>query len=207
MWANNETGILFPSANSRICRAKGVLSTPTPASRGQAAPGRPGGRRGFLSSPRTSSRSKRVGDLYIKRRTRFQPLCPGAARNWGPRGGTENVAEIVGFGRARSWRSKFCGKWRDGFGSCAMTWRASPARHYGCLLNGASELRLPNTYYLAFRASSGRRIDVLDQAEFAPRGVGLHARSWSLLTCWSRWGAVRPRARQAPVQTGALQLR
>src|SRR5690606_31922765 len=43
---------------------------------------------------------KGVGLLYVKRRTRYQPFVTGGGQEHGRRGGTENVASIVGFGRA-----------------------------------------------------------------------------------------------------------
>jgi cysteine desulfurase len=41
-----------------------------------------------------------VGLLYIKRRTKYEPYVIGGHQERGKRGGTENVASIVGFGRA-----------------------------------------------------------------------------------------------------------
>lgn len=38
--------------------------------------------------------------LYVKRRTKFQPYIMGGHQERGRRGGTENVASIVGFGKA-----------------------------------------------------------------------------------------------------------
>ncbi len=43
---------------------------------------------------------KGIGLLYVKRRARFQPYLIGGGQERGRRGGTENVANIVAFGRA-----------------------------------------------------------------------------------------------------------
>src|SRR5581483_1812436 len=43
---------------------------------------------------------KGIGLLYIKRRTKYQPYVIGGGQEQGRRGGTENVANIVAFGRA-----------------------------------------------------------------------------------------------------------
>ena len=43
---------------------------------------------------------KGIGLLYVKRRTKFHPYVIGGSQERGRRGGTENVANIVAFGRA-----------------------------------------------------------------------------------------------------------
>jgi len=43
---------------------------------------------------------KGIGALYIKHHTRYQPYVIGGGQERGRRGGTESVADIVGFGRA-----------------------------------------------------------------------------------------------------------
>src|SRR5207244_6678640 len=43
---------------------------------------------------------KGIGLLYLKRRTKYQPYVMGGGQERGRRGGTENVAQIVAFGRA-----------------------------------------------------------------------------------------------------------
>ena len=43
---------------------------------------------------------KGIGLLYVKRRVKYQPYVVGGGQERGRRGGTENVASIVAFGRA-----------------------------------------------------------------------------------------------------------
>jgi cysteine desulfurase len=43
---------------------------------------------------------KGVGVLYVRKRTKFQPYVIGGHQERGKRGGTENVASIIGFGKA-----------------------------------------------------------------------------------------------------------
>ena len=43
---------------------------------------------------------KGIGLLYVKRRVKYQPYVIGGGQERGRRGGTENVANIVAFGRA-----------------------------------------------------------------------------------------------------------
>ncbi len=103
MWANNETGVIFPIEEvAAICRAKGVLchtdavQTPGKLRIDAKALGVD-----FLSlSGHKLHAPKGVGMLYVRRRAKFQPYVIGGHQERGRRGGTENVASIVGFGRA-----------------------------------------------------------------------------------------------------------
>ncbi|HAM70398.1 MAG TPA: cysteine desulfurase NifS [Verrucomicrobiales bacterium] len=103
MWANNETGVLFPIEEiAAICRSKGVLfhtdavQTPGKLKIDVKAMGAD-----FLSlSAHKLHAPKGIGMLYVKRRTKYQPYVIGGHQENGRRGGTENVANIVGFGRA-----------------------------------------------------------------------------------------------------------
>ena len=103
MFANNETGVVFPIAEiAAICRAKGVLfhtdavQTPGKIKLDVRELGVD-----FLSlSAHKLHAPKGVGMLYVRRRTKFQPYIMGGHQERGRRGGTENVASIVGFGKA-----------------------------------------------------------------------------------------------------------
>jgi cysteine desulfurase len=103
MLANNETGVIFPvSEVAAICGSRGVLCHTDAVQ----APGklRVDVRElgvDFLSlSAHKLHAPKGIGLLYIKRHTRFQPYVIGGGQERGRRGGTENVANIVAFGRA-----------------------------------------------------------------------------------------------------------
>src|ERR1700722_13641214 len=103
MWANNETGVIFPIEEiAAICRSKGVLchtdavQTPGKLKLNVAELGVD-----FLSlSAHKLHAPKGIGMLYVKRRTKYQPYVIGGSQEQGRRGGTENVPYIVGFGRA-----------------------------------------------------------------------------------------------------------
>src|SRR5580698_7335254 len=103
MWANNETGVIFPIEEiAAICRSKGVLchtdavQVPGKLKMDVADIGVD-----FLSlSAHKLHAPKGIGLLYIKRRTKYQPYVMGGGQEQGRRGGTENVASMVGFGRA-----------------------------------------------------------------------------------------------------------
>ena len=103
MWANNETGVIFPIPEiAALCKAKGVLchtdavQTPGKLQIDVKALGVD-----MLSlSAHKLHAPKGIGLLYLKKRTKFQPYLIGGHQERGRRGGTENVANIVAFGRA-----------------------------------------------------------------------------------------------------------
>ena len=103
MYANNETGVLFPIAEiAAICRSKGVLCHTDAVQ----VPGkikldvRELGVDFLSLSAHKLHAPKGIGMLYVKRRTKFQPYLIGGHQERGRRGGTENVANIVAFCRA-----------------------------------------------------------------------------------------------------------
>lgn len=103
MLANNETGVLAPVAElAAIAAAKGVpVHTDAVQAVGRIPvyPAELGV--GMLSlSAHKLYGPKGVGALYVSRRVRFRPLLIGGGQEDGRRAGTENVAGIVGFGKA-----------------------------------------------------------------------------------------------------------
>ena len=103
MWANNETGVIYPLEEiARLCRTKGVFFHTDAV---QAVGKMPIDLKElpvhFLSlSGHKLHASKGVGALYVNRRARFQPLLVGGPQEGGRRAGTDNVASIVGLGKA-----------------------------------------------------------------------------------------------------------
>src|SRR5262245_47006036 len=103
MWANNETGVVFPVEEiAAICRSKGVLFHTDAVQ----VPGKLkidvkdlGVDLLSLSAHKLHA-PKGIGLLYVKRKTKFHPYVIGGHQEHGRRGGTENVPNIVGFGRA-----------------------------------------------------------------------------------------------------------
>jgi cysteine desulfurase len=101
MWANNETGVLFPVEKiAEICRRKGVLfHTDAVQAVGKIPMRLRDTAINLLSlSAHKLHGPKGVGALYVNRQTRFSPLIAGGGQENGRRGGTENVAGIVGLG-------------------------------------------------------------------------------------------------------------
>lgn len=154
MWANNETGVVFPVEKiAEICREKRVLFHTDAV---QAAGKIPIRLRdtaiNFLSiSAHKLHGPKGVGALYVKRRTRFQPSVIGGGQEDGRRAGTENVASIVGLGKAAELATECMveeetrvRKMRDRFED------AIQERLIDATVNGARAERLPNTASISF---------------------------------------------------------
>lgn len=154
MYANNETGVIFPIQEiAAICKSKGVLchtdavQTPGKIKLDVKALGVD-----LLSlSAHKLNAPKGIGMLYVKRRTKFQPYVIGGHQERGRRGGTENVANIVAFGRAAELAMASLEDENTRV-------RALRDRLEGTILavvpnthrNGAKEPRLPNTSNIAF---------------------------------------------------------
>jgi cysteine desulfurase len=103
MVANNETGVVFPVAEiGAIAREHGVLfHTDAVQAAGKLALDMTRIPADLVSiSGHKLHAAKGVGALYVRRGTKFVPFLIGGHQEHGRRGGTENVAGIVGLGRA-----------------------------------------------------------------------------------------------------------
>jgi cysteine desulfurase len=154
MWANNETGVVFPVEEiAAICRSRGVLfhtdATQVP---GKLKMDMDEVAADFLTlSAHKLHAPKGIGLLYVRKRTKFQPYVMGGHQERGKRGGTENVASIVGFGRAAELamahlqdENTRVGALRDRLENGILKMVPNTLR------NGAKEPRLPNTSNIAF---------------------------------------------------------
>jgi cysteine desulfurase len=154
MWANNETGVMFPVEEiAAICRSKGVLyHTDAVQVPGKVKIDVKQLGVDFLSlSAHKLHAPKGIGMLYVKRRTRYQPYIIGGHQERGKRGGTENVPYIIGFGRAAELAMSHTQDentrvraLRDRLENTILNAIPNTVR------NGAREPRLPNTVNIAF---------------------------------------------------------
>lgn len=103
IWANNETGVIFPIEKiADICAKYNVpFHTDAVQAAGKVPINVETSSINFLSiSGHKLHAPKGVGFLYIKRGTKFQPFLIGGHQERGKRGSTENVPSIIGLGMA-----------------------------------------------------------------------------------------------------------
>ncbi len=103
MWANNETGVIFPVEEAaRLAREKGILfHTDAVQAVGKIPIDLKNQGINMLSlSGHKLHAPKGVGVLYVRKGTKFAPFIIGGHQEKGRRGGTENTASIIGLGKA-----------------------------------------------------------------------------------------------------------
>ena len=162
MWANNETGVLFPVEEmARITRERGILfHTDAVQAVGKIPLNLRDSAIDFLSiSGHKLHAPKGVGVLYVRKGTPFVPFLNGGHQERGRRGGTENVASIIGLGRACELAAAKMAEensrvraLRDKLEHGLLT--SVPK----ALLNGHPQERLPNTANISFEYVEGEAI-------------------------------------------------
>lgn len=165
MWANNETGVIFPIEKiANICSAKGVpFHTDAVQAVGKIEIDVSKMPIDFLSaSGHKLHGPKGVGFLYVRRGANFSSLIIGGHQEKGRRGGTENVPSIVGLGKAAE-MAKASMK-EENTSVRALRDRLEngiilnvPA----CRVNGDKTMRLPNTANIGFDNIEGEAILLL----------------------------------------------
>jgi len=151
LWANNETGVLFPirEIEQMALEKKCLLHVDAVQAVGKLPLNLEDSRIHFLSmSGHKIHAAKGVGALYVNRRVKFSPLLLGSQEN-ARRGGTQNVASIVGFGVAARMAAEHVtdtqiARWRDQFENHLL------ATVPDCSVNGDRSNRLPNTSNVSF---------------------------------------------------------
>ncbi len=162
MWANNETGTIFPVRDiARRVKEKGILFHTDAV---QAVGKIPVDARDIpfdmlsLSGHKLHA-PKGVGALYVRSGFKFSPFLIGGHQENGKRGGTENIASIVALGKAcelalthmdeENVRVK---QLRDRLETELL------ARIPKCFVNGDLDNRLPNTSSISFEFIEGEAI-------------------------------------------------
>jgi cysteine desulfurase len=103
MWANNETGVLFPVKEiADFCRSRGVFyHCDAVQAAGKVEIDVRKVQADYLSlTGHKFHAPKGVGALYVRRKAPFSPMIHGGHQERNLRGGTESVPLIVGMGKA-----------------------------------------------------------------------------------------------------------
>jgi len=158
MWANNETGLIFPIRElAEICRENGVLFHTdavqaigkVPVDVGQVPVD-------FLTfSAHKFHGPKGVGGLFIRKSLKLTPLIHGGEQMGGKRAGTVNVPYLIGMGLAMemavdnlAYEDRAVRRLRDRLEDAIL---AIP----DTMVVGKRELRTPNTILASFRGIEG----------------------------------------------------
>ncbi|MFA4875219.1 MAG: cysteine desulfurase NifS [bacterium] len=165
MWANNETGVVFPIERiAEICAERGILLHVDAV---QAAGKIPIDLKRvpitFLSiSGHKLHAPKGVGVLYVRRGTPFVPYIIGGHQERGRRGGTENVASIAGMGKACEMAMSHIEEERVRLAALRDRLEKGIIDHIPrAFVHGDTKERLPNTSNIGFEAVEGEAILLL----------------------------------------------
>ena len=162
MFANNETGTIFPVAKiADIVKSKGVLfHVDAVQAVGKEIIDLQKLPIDFLAlSGHKLHAPKGIGVLYIRRGTRFRPFLRGGHQERGRRAGTENAPYIIGLGKACELAGSNILKERTEVARLRdMLEQGILAKIDHAIVNGDREHRLPNTTSIAFEAVEGEAI-------------------------------------------------
>jgi cysteine desulfurase len=183
LWANNETGVLFPIPEiAQLCRrqkipfhcdgTQAVGKIPVQVSQIQ------------LDAMSFASHKfhgpKGVGGLFIRRGIRLRPLIIGGPQERNRRGGTENVPGIVGMGKAAEIA-------RESLPLMDNVAHLRDRLEQGILntipqtsVNGRTDQRLPNTTNIAFHRLEAEAILLLLSEQNIAASAGAACSSGSL---------------------------
>ncbi len=183
MWANNETGTLFPVLEmAELANAAGVMfHTDAVQAVGKVAIDLRNSKIDMLSlSGHKLHSAKGVGALYVRRGLRFRPLLRGGHQERGRRAGTENVPGIIGLGKAAELATAHMVEnsavkaLRDRLEAAILA--MVPAT----FVTGDPGNRLPNTSNIAFEYIEGEAILMLLSREKIAASSGSACTSGSL---------------------------
>ncbi len=163
MWANNETGTIFPVADlAALAHEAGALfHTDAVQAAGRIRTDLQSTEIDMLSlSAHKFNGPKGVGALYVRKGLRFNPMIRGGKQERGRRAGTENTPGIVGLGKAAelAWQRLASStahrvrNLRDWFEAEVL------ARVSRCYIAGDVDKRLPNTSNIVFECAEGEVI-------------------------------------------------
>jgi cysteine desulfurase len=165
MWANNESGTIFPIEQmAEMAHEAGVMfHTDAVQAVGKVPIDLKSSKIGMLSlSGHKLHAPKGIGVLYLRRGLRFRPFLRGGHQERGRRAGTENSASIVGLGVAAmqakegmAFENTEVKRLRDKLEAAIL---AQVPRTFA---TGDTSNRLPNTASIAFEFVEGEGILLL----------------------------------------------
>ncbi|MBS3734891.1 MAG: cysteine desulfurase NifS [Phycisphaerae bacterium] len=162
MWANNETGVVFPVERiGAMCRETGVLfHTDAVQAVGKIPMTLADLPIDMLSvSGHKLHAPKGIGALYVRRGCRFSPWLIGGHQEAERRGGTEAVAQIVALGAAAELAGRRIDEERTRVVALRdRLERELLARCPDARVNGTTASRLPNTTNISFEYIEGESI-------------------------------------------------
>jgi cysteine desulfurase len=165
MWANNETGTIFPVAElADKAKAVGALfHTDAVQAVGKISINLKSTAIDMLSlSGHKLHAPKGIGALYVRRGVRFRPQIKGGHQERGRRAGTENTPAIVGLGKAAALAELYMVEENTRVRGLRDRLEKGLIQRIGnCFVTGDPENRLPNTANVAFEYIEGEGILLL----------------------------------------------
>ena len=162
MWANNETGVIFPIDEiAEICAERKIpLHVDAVQAVGKLPIDLKKTKISYLAlSGHKLHAPKGVGVLYIRRGTPFTPFIIGGHQERGRRGGTENVASIVALGMACELAGRHMDEERTQVAALRDRLEAGILERIPrAYVNGDRGIRLPNPTNIRFESVEGEAI-------------------------------------------------
>jgi cysteine desulfurase len=162
MFANNETGVVFPVEKiAEMVKSKDIVfHTDAVQAVGKIPINLSKSNIDLLSlSGHKLHAPKGVGILYVRKGTRLAPFMLGGHQEGGRRAGTENVPGIIGLGKACELAMQnFDQENRKVKSLRDKLEKAILKKCPDCMVNGDTESRLPNTSNISFEFIEGESI-------------------------------------------------
>ena len=161
MYANNETGVIFPIEQiGQIVKSRGVLfHVDAVQAVGKIPISLHHSTIDFLTlSGHKFHAPKGVGALFVRRGVRFYPYLIGGHQERNRRAGTENVAGIVGLGKAAALAQSYLQQQGAVAALRDRLEQTLVAQIPDTVVNGQGSPRLPNTANIGFKYIEGEAI-------------------------------------------------
>ncbi len=162
MYANNETGVIFPIQEiAETLSDRGIIFHTDGV---QAAGKLPLDMKTLTADMLSISghklhAPKGIGALYVRKGSRFHPYVIGGHQEMGRRAGTENVASIIGMGKAAELAMQDLEKEKEYLSGLRDRLETGLLKTCpNARINGDADSRLPNTTNISFEYIEGEAI-------------------------------------------------